>query len=97
MTNNNRKYPCFDVKCPVIVKNGTRVFKGEILVISANGGFIRSEESLEPNTIIHLTINVSESTPLEIDARVVSSAHSHPDDEQYPYSISVHFEKAGQS
>ena len=97
MTKNNRKYPRFDVKWPVIVKNGTRNFKGEILVISANGGFIRCEQSLEPNRTIHLTINISESTPLELDARVVSSAHSHPDDEQYPYSMGVHFEKAGQS
>jgi transcriptional regulator of NAD metabolism len=93
LTENNRKYPRFDVKWPVIVKNGSRVFKGEILVISANGGFIRSGESLEPNRIIHLTINVSESTPLELDATVVSSAHSHPEDEKYPYSIGVHFEK----
>jgi hypothetical protein len=97
LTKNDRKYPRFDVKWPVVVENGTRAFKGEILVISANGGFIRSEESLKPNRIIHLTINVSEGTPLELDATVVSSAHSHPEDEKYPYSISVHFDKVGSS
>jgi hypothetical protein len=94
LTKDKRKYQRFDVKWPVVIENGTRIFAGEIQVMSANGGFIRCEESLEPNRIIHLTINVPESPPLKLDARVISSAPSHPDDEQYPYSIGVHFEKA---
>ena len=97
MTKDSRKYPRFDVKWSLIVKNDTRIFGGELHVMSANGGFIRCEEPLEPNTIIHLTINVPESTTLELKARVVSSVHSHPDDQQYPYSIAVQFEKGGSS
>ena len=97
MTKDNRKYPRFEVKWPIIVKDGTKIFAGQLRVMSANGGFFLCEESFEPNTIIHLTINVPESTTLELDARVVSSAHSHPEDEQYPYSIAVQFGKAGPS
>lgn len=97
MSKNNRKYPRFDVEWPVTIENGTRIFEGEIRVMSANGGFIRCEESLEPNRIIHLTINFPENAPLELDAKVVSTAHSHPDDEQYPYSIGVHFVKGESS
>ena len=93
MTEDSRKYPRFNVKWPVVIMNGNRIFKGEIQVMSANGGFIRGEQSLEPDKTIHLTINIPESTPLELDAKVVSSAHSHPDDQRYPYSISVQFEK----
>jgi hypothetical protein len=93
LSKNDRKYPRFNVEWPVTIKNGTRIFKGELRVMSANGGFLRCEESLEPNRIIHLTINVPENALLELDARVVSSSHSHPDDEQYPYSIGVNFEK----
>lgn len=97
MTKDNRRFPRFEVKWPVIVKDGTKIFGGELHVMSANGGFIRCEESLEPNTVVHLTINVPESTTLELDARVVSSAHSHPDDQQYPYSIAVQFGKGRSS
>jgi hypothetical protein len=70
LTKDSRKYPRFDVKWPVIVKNDTRIFGGELHVMSANGGFIRCGEPLEPNTIIHLTINVPESTTLELKVRV---------------------------
>jgi hypothetical protein len=93
LTKNNRKYPRFDVDWPVTIQYGTRIFEGELRVMSANGGFIRCKESLEPNKIVRLTINVPETPPLKLDARVISSARSHPDDEQYPYSIGVHFEK----
>ena len=60
--------------------------------MSANGGFIRGEQSLEPDKTILLTIIIPESAWLVLNARVVSSAHSHPDDEQYPYSLGMQFE-----
>jgi len=93
LNKDNRKYPRFNVKWPVVIQNDDSIFKGEIRVMSANGGFIRSEQFLEPDKTIHLTINIPEDVSLTLDAKVVSSAHSHPDDQQYPYSIGVQFEK----
>ena len=58
---------------------------------------MRSEQSLEPDKTVHLTINIPDGASLVLDARVVSSGHSHPDDQQYPYSIAVQFEKGRSS
>jgi hypothetical protein len=97
LIKDNRRYPRFNVKWPVIIQHGDRIFKGEVHIMSANGGFIRSEQSLEPDGTVRLTINIPDGASLLLDARVVSSEHSHPEDEKYPYSIGVHFEKGASS
>jgi hypothetical protein len=92
LTKDKRRFPRFNVKWPVVIENGDRMFKGEMHIMSANGGSIRSEQSLEPDKTIHLTIDIPDGASLVLDARVVWSVHAHSEDEKYPYSIGVQFE-----
>jgi hypothetical protein len=88
---NNRKYSRFGTKYNAVIKNGMRSFEGLVQNLSAGGAFIYSEEELKPDQRIHLTIDVQQSAPLQMDATVVWVEESENDDQPYPYSAGVKF------